>query len=251
MALEHTTLAGKTALITAGTRRIGAAIARRLHAAGMQLVLHHRGRPEEARQLEDELLGRRPDSVLLVQGDLLHTGWLPELVAQAAGRWGRLDLLVNNASSFYPTPLAAASEAQWEDLLGSNVKAPFFLAQAAAPHLARTGGGIVNIVDIHARRPLRRHSVYCIAKAGLAMLTRALALELAPAVRVNGVAPGAILWPERGVSDAHKARVLARIPLGRTGDPDDVARLVQFLAGEGGYVTGQILTVDGGRSLFM
>lgn len=248
---EHNILAGRSALVTGAARRVGAAIARRLHGAGMDLSLHYRRARAEAEALAGELDAGRPGSVQLLQAELLETHRLGDLVARAVAHRGRLDLLVNNASGFYPTPLATATEAQWEDLLGSNLKAPFFLCQAAAPYLAASGGCIVNIVDIHAERPLPGHPVYSIAKAGLAMLTRALALELAPRVRVNGVAPGAILWPEAGADPQRQVRVLSRVALGRLGTPEDIARAVLFLAGDAGYVTGQVLAVDGGRSLSM
>jgi pteridine reductase len=244
-----TSLAGKTALITGGTRRIGATIARALHAAGMNLTLHYRASVGDAFALRDELNGQRPDSVMLVQADLLDTARLPTLVEATVGHWGRLDLLLNNASSFYPTPLADATPAQWEELLGSNLKAPFFLAQAAAPHLHAVQGNIVNLVDVYAQRPLDRHPIYSIAKAGLAMLTQALARELAPTVRVNGIAPGAILWPESNTGSS--AYLLSRIPLQRLGDPRDIARAVLFLIRDGDYITGQVIPVDGGRSLFI
>ena len=242
-------VSGKTALITGGARRIGATIARTLHQAGMDITLHYRASRREAEVLRDELHGQRPDSVLLLQADLRDTARLPALVQQTVARWRRLDLLVNNASSFYPTPLGTATEAQWDEMLASNLQAPFFLAQAAAPYLQAVRGNIVNIVDIYAQRPLRKHTIYCVAKAGLAMLTRSLALELGPDVRVNGIAPGAILWPETGVSATEQARMLARIPVQRQGEPADIARLLLFLIQEGVYIDGQIIAVDGGRTL--
>ena len=244
-------MAGKAALITGGARRIGGAIARILHKAGMNLALHYRSSVAEATALRDELNGLRPDSVLLLQADLLDTPRLPALVEQAVARWGRLDLLVNNASSFYPTPLGKATEAQWEDLMGTNLKAPFFLAQAAAPHLRAARGNIINIVDIHAERPMSKHPIYCAAKAGLAMLTQALAHDLGPEVRVNGVAPGAILWPEQSPSEAEQDEILSRVVLQRLGDPVHIARTLLFLVREGDYITGQIIAVDGGRALYM
>lgn len=249
--MEHNTLEQKTALVTGGVRRIGAAIARALHATGMNLALHYRYSETEAVRLQDELNARRPDSVVLLQGDLLDTHRLPDLVAETIDRWGRLDLLVNNASSFYPTPLESATETQWDDLMGSNLKAPFFLAKAAAPELCRRHGNVINMVDIHAERPLDQHPIYCAAKAGLVMLTKSLARELGPNVRVNGIAPGAILWPEEGISDAAKDDTLKRTTLKRLGDPDDIARTLLFLIRDGAYITGQILSVDGGRSVFM
>jgi pteridine reductase len=247
--LEDNTLAGKTALITGGVRRIGAVIARSLHEAGMNLALHYRSSAIEAEALADELNQRRPDSVLLLQGDLLDTPGLPTLVERAVARWNRLDLLVNNASSFYPTPIGKTTAAQWDEILGSNLKAPFFLSQAAAPHLQAAHGNIINLVDIHAERPMGKHTLYCAAKAGLVMLTKSLARELGPAVRVNGIAPGAILWPEGGVSETLQSHILSRIALRRLGEPEDIARTLLFLVRDGHYITGQIIAVDGGRSL--
>lgn len=247
--MESHSLAGKTALITGGVRRIGAAIARALHHAGMNLALHYRYSATEAEALWDELNERRPDSVQLLQSDLLDTPSLPELVERAANHWNRLDLLVNNASTFYPTPIGKSTEAQWDELIGSNLKAPFFLSQAAAPYLQAAHGAIINIVDIHAERPMSKHTLYCVAKAGLAMLTKSLARELGPGVRVNGVAPGAILWPEGGASETLQSYVLSRVALRRLGEPEDIARTVVFLVREGGYITGQIIAVDGGRTL--
>lgn len=240
----------KTALITGAARRIGAQIARALHGAGYNLVLHYRRSGDEAQALAHELNCARCDSARLIQADLLRTENLGLLVAQAAGFWGGLDVLVNNASSFYPTPLGEVTEPQWDELLGTNLKAPFFLTQAAAPCLRERGGVIVNIVDIHAERGLKNYSVYSLAKAGLGAMTRALAKELGPDVRVNGVAPGAVLWPEQAMDEAKKAEILGRIPLRRTGEPNDVARAVLFFVKDAPYVTGQILAVDGGRSLF-
>lgn len=241
--------AHKTALITGAAHRIGATIARTLHRAGLNLILHYRQSREAAEALQSELNGQRPDSVALVQADLLDTAGLPALVQQAHAAWGRLDVLVNNASSFYPTPVGTVTEAHWNDLIGTNLKTPFFLAQAAAGHLRQSGGCIVNIVDIHGERPLKDHPVYSVAKAGLGMLTKALARELGPEVRVNGVAPGAILWPERGLSDEAKRQILDRTALKRHGNPEDIARAVLFLVRDADYMTGQILNVDGGRSL--
>lgn len=239
----------RTVLITGAARRIGAAIARALHGAGMNVVLHYRRSREEAEALQAELEGRRGDSVRLVQTDLLDTGAIPRLVEAAAGAWGGLDAVVNNASTFYPTPVGRITEAHWEDLLGSNLKAPLFLSQAAAPHLAERAGCIVNIVDIHGIRPLKGYPVYCAAKAGLAMLTQSLARELGPRVRVNGVAPGAILWPEDAANAPAHETLIERTALKREGSPEDVAGAVLFLIRDAHYVTGQILPVDGGRTL--
>jgi pteridine reductase len=246
---KDSNLSGKVVLITGGARRVGAVTARTLHAAGMNVVLHYRTSEGEAARLQSELHAVRPASVALVRGDLLQTAGASAIVQEAAAAWGRLDVLVNNASSFYPTPLASATEAQWDELLGSNLKAPFFLAQAAAPHLERSSGCIVNMADIYAERPLKAYPVYSIAKAGVVMLTKALARELAPAVRVNAVAPGAILWPE-DMEEAMRKRILSRTALQREGAPEDVARAVLFLVRDADYVTGQVIAVDGGRSIY-
>lgn len=242
-------LDNKVALITGGARRIGASIARTLHREGMNLVIHYNVSAGQARQLQAELHGHRPDSVLLVGTDLLDQPKLEKLVAQATGEFGQLDVLVNNASSFYPTPIGETTEAQWEDLLGVNLKAPFFLSQAASKPLAAAGGCVVNLVDIYAERPLRAYPVYNAAKAGLIALTRALARDLAPEVRVNAVAPGAILWPEGDIDEIGQQRLISRTPLKRMGEPDDIARAVLFLIRDAGFLTGQVLNVDGGRSI--
>ncbi len=249
MAESVTPLAGRVAMITGAAQRIGAEIARTLHREGMDLALHYRSSAAEAKNLRQELEQGRPDSVLLVQADLGDTEALRALCEQVAAFRGHLDLLVNNASSFYPTPIDTATEAQWDELMGSNLKGPFFLAQAAAPWLRASGGAIVNLVDIHAERPLKDHSIYCMAKAGNAMMVRALARDLGPAVRVNGVAPGAILWPEQGMGEEAQRQILARTALGRPGTATDVARAVLFLARDADYVTGQIINVDGGRTI--
>jgi pteridine reductase len=250
MIFESFSLNDKVALVTGSARRVGAAIIRRLHAAGMSVVLHYYRSREDAEALREELGALRPESIRLVQGDLLDTGRLPALVDEAAGAWGRLDALVNNASSFYPTPIGSATEADWENLLGTNLKAPFFLSQAAAPHLAKQQGCIVSIADIYADRPLRSYPVYSVAKAGLVMLTKALARELGPEVRVNAVAPGAILWPEGEADAAAQKRIIARTALKRMGRPDDIADTVLFLIAGPRYITGQVIAVDGGRSIY-
>lgn len=240
-------LTHKVALVTGAARRIGAVIVRALHAEGMNLVVHYRSAHDAAAALRDELEGLRPGSVALVCADLLQD---PETPIEAAlQRWGRLDVLINNASTFYPTPLGTVTEVQWEQLLGSNLRAPFFLTQAAGPHLAVQHGCVVNIVDIHGDRPLKSYPVYSIAKAGLAMLTRSLARELGPEVRVNAVAPGAILWPQQGMDDAARRRIVDRTALKRQGTPEDISAAVLFLIRDAAYVTGQIITVDGGRTL--
>lgn len=243
------TLDNKVVLITGAAHRIGATTARMLHATGARIVLHYRGSRAAAEALQEELHQQRADSVALVQGDLHHTASLAGIVEQAALFWGRLDVLINNASSFYPTPIGSVTEQHWDDLMGSNLKAPFFLAQAAAPLLRSHRGCIVNIVDIHADRPLKAHPVYSMAKAGLVMMTKSLACELGPEVRVNGIAPGAILWPENDMDEATKTRIVERTFLKRQGCPEDIARAALFLIRDGLYTSGQILTVDGGRSL--
>ncbi len=237
------------ALITGSARRIGAAIARRLHADGFDLALHYRGSATEMQALAAELQAVRANSVLTLQADLSEFDRLPELVAHTVGRYGRLDALVNNASTFQPTPLGATTPAQWDALFASNARAPFFLAQAAAPHLKASRGAIVNLVDIYAERPLRDHPVYCMAKAALLMATRSLALELAPEVRVNAIAPGAILWAENETSDTRQQSMLARTPLARTGTPTEIAEAVRWLLRGATYSTGQVINVDGGRML--
>jgi pteridine reductase len=242
---------GKVVLVTGGAKRVGAAICRHLHAAGAQLCIHYRSSAQEALALQDELNAARPDSAAVFQADLLDTGALPLLVSAVVKRFGRLDALVNNASSFYATPLAEVDEQQWHDLLGTNLKAPLFLAQAAADELRRRHGSIVNIADIHAERPMRRHLLYSIAKAGVVALTRALAQEMAPQVRVNAIAPGVIAWPEgeQWEDPELRRKIVAHTLLKREGEPDDVARTVKFLLGDAPYVTGQIIAVDGGRSV--
>ncbi len=242
-------LDGRVALVTGAARRIGAAIARRLHGAGADVVIHYRGSAEEAESLAAALNETRQNSATTVQADLLDTASLPGLVKRIVSRHGHLDILVNNASTFYPTPVGEITEDQWNDLIGTNLKAPLFLSQAAAAELSARSGVIVNLVDIHARRPLRDHPVYGPAKAGLAMLTLALAKDLAPDVRVNGVSPGAILWPEGGMDDATKQSIIEEVPLERPGDPDDIAGAVLYLVRDAGYVTGQVIAVDGGRSI--
>jgi pteridine reductase len=242
-------LQSKVALVTGAARRVGAAIARRLHGAGASVVLHYRGAEAEAAQLEKELNAARAGSALKVRGDLLAPVAPQALVSAALQRFARLDFLVNNASAFYPTPLGEIEAGHWEELIGSNLRAPLFLAQAAAPQLALAGGAIVNIADIHAERPLKGYVVYSVAKAGLAALTRSLALELAPGVRVNAVAPGAIAWPEDGqFAPGERARIVAGTPLGRIGTPEEIAQAVHFLC-TATFVTGQVLAVDGGRSV--
>ena len=240
----------KNVLITGAAKRIGAACARLLHSEGCNVFLHYRSSKEAAMQLCYEFNQLRPDSSYMMQADLLVKEALEALVIEACTAWGGIDVLVNNASSFYPTAVAAVTGQQWDELMGSNLKAPFFLAQALSKTLADNRGCIVNIVDIHAERGLPGYPVYSIAKAGLVAMTKILAKELGPSVRVNAVAPGAILWPEKAFSEQEKRDILQRVALKRTGEPEDIAKAVRFLIQDADYMTGQILTVDGGRSLF-
>ena len=243
----------QAALVTGAARRIGAAIARALHAAGANVALHCNRSREEAERLAAELNSGRKGSAVVVQADLLDIASLPRLVADAASAFGRLDALVNNASSFYATPFESIGEREWQDLIGTNLRAPLFLAQAAAPRLRKARGAIVNLVDIHAERPLPNFLVYSVAKAGLAGLTRALAIELGPDVRVNGVAPGAILWPDEGrhFDAGERSRITSTTPLERIGSPEDVAGAVKYLLFDAPFVSGQVLAVDGGRSIHL
>ena len=244
MTIDH-----PVALITGSARRLGAAIAEGLHAAGYDVALHCGTSRAEADALASRLEARRADSTVVLQADLGEFDRLPELVAHAMGRFGRLDALVNNASAFFPTPIGSATPDQWDALFGANVRAPFFLAQAAAPHLRAAQGAIVNIADIYGDRPLREHTLYGMSKAALLYMTRALALELAPDVRVNAIAPGAILWPESGKPEASKQALIDRTPLGRIGTPGEIAETVRWLLRDATYTTGQVLRLDGGRML--
>lgn len=243
----------KVILITGGAKRVGAAICRRLHAQGARLVVHYRSSLDEASALQHELNQQRPDSVALAQADLLDNELLPDLIEKAANRFGQLDVLINNASSFFPTPLHQCTLADWHDLVGSNLRAPLFLSQAAALYLKQQRGCIVNIVDIHTERPLKNYVIYNAAKGGLLSLTRSLAVEMAPEVRVNGVSPGPILWPEEGkwADEAVRRHTIAGTLLKRCGEPDDIAKTVQFLIADAPYITGQIIAVDGGRSIHL
>lgn len=240
----------KNVLITGAAKRIGAACARLLHNEGCNVFLHYWSSKEAALQLCYELNQIRPDSAYMMQANLLNREGLESLVSEACMAWGKIDVLVNNASSFYPTAVAEVTEQQWDELMGTNLKAPFFLAKLLKETLVKSRGCIVNIADIHAERGLLGYPVYSIAKAGLVAMTKILAKEFAPSVRVNGVAPGAILWPVNELSEQKRQEILQRVALRRSGEPDDVAKAVWFLIKDADYMTGQILTVDGGRTLF-
>ena len=239
----------KTALITGGAKRIGAVTTQTLHQAGYNVIIHCRLSRQAADDLATELNSKRADSARVIQGDLNIDTVYDHLIEEAYQCWNRLDVLVNNASSFYPTPIGSITLADWNNLVNSNMKAPLFLAQAAAPYLKQSSGNIINMVDVHAQRPMKEHPVYCAAKAGLAMLTMSLAKELGPEVRVNGVAPGAILWPENDMPEHTKNLILERTSLKRPGEPIDIAKTILFLVRDGEYITGQIIAVDGGRSI--
>ena len=244
-------LAGKAILVTGGARRVGAAIARRLHGAGASVLIHYRDSEADAVKLIGELNAARPKSAAKVKAELLAPIAPRAIVGAALDSFGRLDVLVNNASTFFPVAVGQIELSHWEELIGSNLRAPLFISQEAAPELGKHAGAIVNIVDIHADRPLKGYPVYSIAKSGLAAMTRSLAVELAPKVRVNGVAPGAIAWPEDGQFEtAERTRIVETTPLGRVGSPEDIAQAVHFLACAP-YITGQIVAVDGGRSIFI
>ena len=241
---------GKVVLITGGAKRVGAAICRRLHKAGASIMLHFRSSAGEARLLQAELNHLRANSVALIQADLLDVAKLPSLAEQTVQSFGRLDALVNNASTFYATTIGEIEVEQWNDLIGTNLQAPLFLSQAAAPALRKTQGAIVNITDILADRPLKSYVVYSVAKAGLVGLTRSLARELAPEVRVNAIAPGPILWPDEEVFDElARQRIISHTPLKREGAPDDIAKAVHYLLADAPYVTGETINVDGGRHI--
>jgi pteridine reductase len=246
---ENAELQNRTVLITGAARRVGAAVARHLHTLGANVAVHYRSSAGEAQSLIDELNKKRRGSAILIAADLLDCAQLAPIVTRTVEAFGRLDILINNASTFYPTPIGSITEKQWDDLFGTNLKAPLFLAQAAAPELRKHSGLIVNMVDIHAQRPLPEHPVYCAAKAGLVMLTRSLARELGPEVRVNAIAPGPILWPEHGMESGLQDEIIDKTALKRMGSPQDIARAIAFFAIEAPYVTGQILAVDGGRSI--
>lgn len=239
----------KTALVTGGSKRIGATTVRLLHEAGYNIVIHCHSSRQSADSLAAELNNDRKNSAKVIQGDLNDETIYNNLIEQAFQCWNRLDVLINNASSFYPTPVGSITMDDWNNLINSNMKAPLFLAQAAVPYLKQTQGNIVNMLDVHAQRPMKEHPVYCAAKAGLAMLTMSLAKELGPDIRVNGVAPGAILWPDNDMAEHTKKLILERTSLKKPGDPIDIAKTILFLVRDADYITGQIIAVDGGRNL--
>lgn len=239
----------KTVLITGAAKRIGAAIARKLHAEGMFVIVHYHRSANEAHQLVRELNNTRQDSAITVQGDLQHKEYYPAIIEHALAFKGELDVLINNASAFYPTPVGNMTDEDWHTLIDTNLKAPLFLSKMAAPYLRKTQGCIINLTDIHAVRPLAEHVIYSISKAGLVTLTQSLAKELAPKIRVNAISPGAIAWPD-GITDENKEMILTQVPLKRTGELDDIARTAIFLIKDADYITGQIISVDGGRSLY-
>lgn len=239
----------RVALVTGAAKRIGAAICRQIHAQGYNVVIHHRQSKEDAENLCRQLNSQRDNSAVTFSADLNNLDELQELAQFSVKQWGKLDALINNASSFYPTEIGSSSEEQWHDLMGSNLKAPLFLAQALAPELNKQQGCIINMADIHAERPLKNHTIYCCAKAGNVMLTKSLARELAPNIRVNGIAPGAILWPEQNINKHEKESIVERTALKRAGSEKDIADTVLFLLEQAPYITGQIISVDGGRTL--
>ena len=236
-------------LITGGAKRIGSHVTQFLHNCGYSIMIHYRSSASSAHQLVEELNDKRENSADAVQGDLIDIESIPKIIEQTIDRFGHLDVLINNASTFYPTPIELIENDFWNDLVGSNFKGPAFLIKAAVPHIRDSQGCIINIVDIYASKPLSNHPIYCSAKAGLQMLTKSLARDLAPDIRVNGVAPGAILWPEKGNTEITQDELIENIPLGRMGAPEDIAKTIRFLIEDGTYITGQIITVDGGRSV--
>lgn len=245
------TVKNKVILVTGGAKRVGAAICCKLHTQGAKLMVHYRSSQNDAQMLRQALEQTRPDSIGLIQADLLDIERLSDLIEETIWRFGKLDALVNNASSFFPTPIGQLTEEAWVDLIGSNLKAPLFLSQAAMPYLEKQHGCIVNIVDIHVEQPLKNYVIYNAAKGGLAALTRSLALELAPSIRVNGVSPGPILWPEHEewIDKSLRKEIIDRTLLKRMGEPEDIAKAVYFLIADAPYITGQIIAVDGGRSI--
>ena len=246
-----TNLENKAVLITGGAKRVGAAICRELHAHGAKLMIHYNTSKQEAKALQAELNLQRPDSVAIIQGDLLNTSITTSLIGEVTKHFGQLDVLINNASTYTPTEVGNISEENWQSLIGSNLKAPMFLAQAAAPELKKSQGCIVNITDMHIEHPKKGYVVYSVAKAGLVTLTKSLAQELSPEVRVNAVAPGPVLWPESNpqFDEIYRQRVISQTLLKCIGEPSDVAKAVKFLAADAPFITGHVLTVDGGRSI--
>ena len=247
----ESSLENKIVLITGGAKRVGAAICRLLHAHGANLMIHYRNSVNEARALQSELNLKRANSVAIIQGDLLNLATLPNLVEETVKHFGKLDVLINNASTYYPTEIGNINEANWNDLMGSNLKAPLFLSQAGAIELRKQQGCIINITDMHVERPKKGYIVYSVAKAGLVTLTKSLAHELSPEVRVNAVAPGPVMWPENNpqFDEVYRQRVISQTLLKRIGEPDDIAKAVKFLIQDAPFMTGQIIAVDGGRSL--
>ena len=249
--LQSANVQTKIVLITGGAKRVGAAICRELHACGANIMIHYKSSVNEARALQAELNLQRPNSVAIIQGDLLNVAIAPSLVHETIKHFGRLDVLINNASTYYPTELSQINEENWHDLMGSNLKAPMFLAQAAAAELRKQAGSIINITDMHIERPKKGYIVYSVAKAGLVTLTKSLAHELSPEVRVNAVAPGPVQWPENNpqFDEVYRQRVISQTLLKRIGDPTDIAKAVKFLTYDAPFITGHVLAVDGGRSL--
>ncbi|MDH5436948.1 MAG: pteridine reductase [Gammaproteobacteria bacterium] len=239
----------KVVLITGAAHRVGATMARHLHSLGMRIIVHYRHSKKAAHALQEELNAKRENSVVLIQADLHQSNKIKSMLKEAAKTWGQLDVVINNASSFYETPVNSATDDQWDDLIGSNLRAPFFVCQNAAPFLKQANGCIINIVDIHADRPLKNYPIYSIAKAGLVMLTKSMARELGPEIRVNAIAPGAIMWPDNDIDDVTKQRIISRTALKRKGEPMDIANAVRFLIDDATYMSGQVLTIDGGRTL--
>ena len=247
--MTSSALSGQVVLVTGAAKRIGAALVRGFHDEGAKVAIHYHHSAEDAEAVRDQLNLIRPNSAIAIGADLVCVEILPRIIEEVIQAFGRLDVLINNASTFYPTPLGTISATQWDDLIGTNLKAPLFLAQAAAPHLRKSHGLILNLIDIHGQRPLPEHTVYSTAKAALAMLTRSLARELGPEVRVNGIAPGPILWPENGIDEQVKQEIVSKTLLKRSGEPGDIVRTALFFAKDAPYVTGQVLAVDGGRSV--
>ena len=244
-----TTLDNKVILITGGTRRIGSEIVRSLHGQGAKIIAHYNQSEHQARDLESELNDIRPDSLVLIQGKLQNVSAIRSLARDCIVKMGQLDALINNASAFFPTPVSSATEDQWQEIIDVNLKAPFFLAQGVAPYLKKSRGSIVNITDIYAERPLENHPIYSASKAGLVSLTRSLARDLGPEIRVNAVAPGAILWPENDGDEIAHQRLISSTPLKRKGNPGDIVKAVEFLLTSADFITGQVINVDGGRTI--